>query len=74
MKQGSRRLLPKLKLDGGSRLCEVSTVTSSSRNLMERHGFSRAPPVTWLARTGVARPPHPCPWLQLFQKVVKDHA
>jgi hypothetical protein len=74
MKRGSRRVLPKLKLDRGSRLREVSTVTSSSQNLMVRHGFSKAPPMAWLARTGVARPPLPRPQLQSFQKAAKDHA
>jgi hypothetical protein len=73
-KRGSRRVLPKLKLDGSSCLREVSTVTSSSRNLMVRHSFSRAPPVVWLAWTGATRPPLPRPWLQSFQKAAKDRA
>jgi hypothetical protein len=74
MKRGSRRILLKLKLDRGLRLREVSTVTSSSGNLIAWHGFSRAPSVTWLARTGVARPPLPRPRLQSFPKVAKDRA
>jgi hypothetical protein len=74
MKRGSQRVLPKLKLDGGSPLREVSMVTSSSRNMMAQHSFSRAPPAAWLARTGAARPPLPHPQLQSFQKAAKDHA
>jgi hypothetical protein len=73
-KRGSRRVSPKLKLDGGSRLREVSMVTSSSGNLMARHGFSRAPPAVWLARMGATRPPLPRPRLQSFQKAMKDCA
>jgi hypothetical protein len=73
MKRGSWRVLPELKLDGGSRLHEISMVTSS-RNLMAQHNFSRAPPAAWLARTGAAHPPLPHPRLQSFQKAAKDRA
>jgi hypothetical protein len=37
-------------------------------------GFSRAPLMAWMARTGAARLPLPRPWLQSFQKVAKDRA